>query len=163
PQHVDAMHLMGVLMCQVGQKEAAANLITYAISLKPNRSDFHCSLGNVLYLLGKLREGGDSYKRAMTLAYIKHMPFGFDEILRRPDDPRVIAEADPAPDIGLYKSQNMQDVFLDRWVFRGLEGGSFIDIGAHDGVTYSNSWFLEKKRGWRGVCIEPNPVVFKRL
>jgi FkbM family methyltransferase len=164
PDHVDAMHLMGVLMCQMGQREAAHNLIAYAISRKPNRADFHCSLGNVLYLLGRLREGGDAYKRAIILSYIKHMPFGFDEILRRADDPRVIAEAtDAVPAMGLYKSQNMQDVFLDRWVFRGTERGSFIDIGAHDGITYSNTWFFEKQRRWKGVCIEPNPGVFKRL
>ena len=164
PQHVDAMHLMGVLMCQVGQRDAAANLISHAIALKPNRSDFYCSLGNVLYLLGKLREGGDAYKRAMALSYLKHMPFGFDEILARADDPRAISETEGGtPDIGLYKSQDIQDLFLDRWVFRGLEGGTFVDIGAHDGVTYSNTWFFEKKRGWRGVCVEPNPVVYKRL
>jgi FkbM family methyltransferase len=164
PQHVDAMHLMGVLMCQVGQREAAANLISHAITLKPNRSDFHCSLGNVLYLLGKLREGGEAYKRAMALSYLKHMPFGFDEILARADDPRAISEASgEPPDIGLYKSQDIQDLFLDRWVFRGLEGGTFIDIGAHDGVTFSNTWFFEKKRGWQGICIEPNPAVYKRL
>jgi len=57
----------------------------------------------------------------------------------------------------------LQDLFLDRWVFRGFAGGSFVDIGAHDGITYSNSWFFEKVRGWKGVAIEPNPAVFKRL
>jgi len=164
PEHVDAMHLVGVLMCQVGQREAAASLISHAISLKPNRGDFYCSLGNVLYLLGKLREGGDAYKRAMSLSYLKHMPFGFDEILARADDPRAIAEArEAAPDIGLYKSQYIQDLFLDRWVFRGLEGGTFVDIGAHDGITFSNTWFFEKQRLWQGVCVEPNPAVYKRL
>jgi FkbM family methyltransferase len=164
PEHVEVIHLMGVLMCQIGQRDAAASLIAHAISLKPHRGDFHCSLGNVLYLLGKLREGGDAYKRAMALMYLKHIPFGFDEILARADDPRATAEAqDEPPDIGLYKSQAIQDLFLDRWVFRGLERGSFIDIGAHDGVTYSNTWFFETQRNWGGVCVEPNPNVYKRL
>jgi FkbM family methyltransferase len=54
-------------------------------------------------------------------------------------------------------------MFLDRWVFRELEAGRFIDIGAHDGLTYSNTWFFEKVRRWQGICIEPNPSVFKRL
>lgn len=164
PEHVDAMHLMGVLMCQVGQKEAAANLILKAITLKPTRSDFYCSLGNVLYLLGKLREGGDAYKQAMALTYLKHMPFGFDEILTRAGNPKFTAEAEAAaPDIGLYKSQYIQDLFLDRWVFRGLTGGVFVDIGAYDGVTFSNSWFFEKQRAWSGICVEPNATVCKRL
>jgi FkbM family methyltransferase len=164
PENVDAMHLMGVLLCQRDQKEAAAQLIVKAIQLRPNRSDFYCSLGNVLYLLGMLKEGGDAYKQAMALSYLKHLPFGFDEILVRAGDPRFTAEAEGAvPDISLYKSQDMQDLFLDRWVFRGFERGVFIDIGAHDGITSSNSWFFEKQRNWTGVCVEPNSAVFKRL
>lgn len=164
PEHVDAMHLLGVLLCQRDQKEAAAKLIMQAITRKPNRSDFYCSLGNVLYLLGMLKEGGDAYKQAMALTYLKHLPFGFDEILIRAGDPRFTAEAqEGAPNIALYKSQDMQDLFLDRWVFRGLENGVFVDIGAHDGITCSNTWFFEKQRNWRGVCVEPNSAVFKRL
>lgn len=164
PDTVDAMHLMGVLLCQRDQKEAAAKLIIQAIQRKPNRSDFYCSLGNVLYLIGMQKAGGDAYKQAMALTYLKHLPFGFDEILVRASDPRFTAESqEKVPDINLYKSQDMQDLFLDRWVFRGLEGGMFVDIGAHDGITSSNSWFFETQRNWRGVCVEPNPSVSKRL
>lgn len=39
----------------------------------------------------------------------------------------------------------------------------FLDIGAHDGVTYSNSYFFEKERNWTGICIEPIEKVFKSL
>ena len=42
------------------------------------------------------------------------------------------------------------------------ENGTFVDIGANDGVTFSNSLFFEKLN-WTGVCIEPNPVVFQKL
>src|SRR4249920_1449309 len=85
PTDVDAMHLMGVLFAQTAQYDVAAGLISRAIQLRPDRSDFHVTLGNVLYQQGKLREGGDSYKRAMYLSYLKHMPFGYDEILQRAD------------------------------------------------------------------------------
>ena len=62
-----------------------------------------------------------------------------------------------------YKSQYLQDILLDRWIFCGLTGGIFVDIGAHDGVAYSNSFVFERLRGWRGVCVEPNPAVFAQL
>jgi FkbM family methyltransferase len=39
---------------------------------------------------------------------------------------------------------------------------SFVDIGAHDGITYSNT-FLFALRGARGVCFEPIPTNFARL
>jgi FkbM family methyltransferase len=52
---------------------------------------------------------------------------------------------------------------LDRWIFGGISNGVFADIGAHDGVTYSNSLFFEKVRGWTGIAVEPNPDVYEKL
>jgi FkbM family methyltransferase len=62
-----------------------------------------------------------------------------------------------------YKSQYQQDQFIDKVVFNKKNKGFFIDIGAHDGVTFSNSFFFEKERNWDGICIEPNPSVFNIL
>jgi len=62
-----------------------------------------------------------------------------------------------------YSSQLGQDAFLDRCVFFGARDRVIVDVGAHDGVTFSNSLFFEQQRGWHAVCIEPNPTVFARL
>lgn len=62
-----------------------------------------------------------------------------------------------------YKSQYGQDKFLNEHVFKNKKNGVFIDIGAHDGVTYSNTYYFEKELGWTGICIEPHPVVFSQL
>jgi FkbM family methyltransferase len=62
-----------------------------------------------------------------------------------------------------YFSQIGEDEFLDNHVFGGMNGGTFVDIGAHDGVTFSNTYFFEKKRGWNGVCVEPIPEMFAKL
>lgn len=40
---------------------------------------------------------------------------------------------------------------------------TYVDIGAHDGISYSNTYFFEKFLGWKGICIEPNPNVFTEL
>lgn len=51
----------------------------------------------------------------------------------------------------------------DKWVadiFDWREGGFFIDVGAHDGVTHSNTYSLEKHHGWDGICIEPEATAF---
>lgn len=61
-----------------------------------------------------------------------------------------------------YCSQYKQDFFVDK-LFKKKKKGFFLDIGAHDGMSYSNSFFFEKKRNWKGICIEPNPTVFERL
>ena len=41
--------------------------------------------------------------------------------------------------------------------------GIFIDVGASDGITYSNTYDLEKLFNWTGICIEPHPNAFKNL
>lgn len=33
----------------------------------------------------------------------------------------------------------------------------FVEAGGHDGYTQSNSYYLERFRGWRGVLVEPMP------
>lgn len=33
--------------------------------------------------------------------------------------------------------------------------GFYIELGANDGVTQSNTYWLERKRGWTGLLIEP--------
>ena len=40
--------------------------------------------------------------------------------------------------------------------------GRFLDIGAYDGVTFSNTRALVE-RGWHGVCVEPSPTVLPGL
>ena len=62
-----------------------------------------------------------------------------------------------------YASQTRQDEFLDQSIFQGFHGGVFVDVGAHDGVSFSNTVMFERNRGWTGVCIEPNPTVFPQL
>jgi len=47
-------------------------------------------------------------------------------------------------------------------LLQDIESGTFIDIGANDGVTGSNSLLFEEK-GWQGICVEPHPLIFAKL
>ena len=60
-------------------------------------------------------------------------------------------------------SQAGQDRFIDQDIFGGKTGGVFVDIGGHDGVTGSNTWFLEKFRNWTGLCVEAAPTQFASM
>ncbi len=57
-----------------------------------------------------------------------------------------------------YYSQDGQDSYLDTTIFRGMNRGIFVDVGAYDGFEISNSLFFEKHRQWTGLCVEPNPI-----
>lgn len=62
-----------------------------------------------------------------------------------------------------FYSQYRQDKFLYNNIFNKKRNGVFIDIGAHDGITFSNSYFFEKELNWKGICIEPIYEVFEEL
>lgn len=51
---------------------------------------------------------------------------------------------------------------LDRLMLERLpDEGTFLEVGANDGYSQSNTYYLERRRGWRGVLIEPLPSLFR--
>jgi hypothetical protein len=48
-------------------------------------------------------------------------------------------------------------------LFRKKRNGFFVDLAANDGIGSSNSYSLEKRFGWTGLCIEPNPIYWSNL
>lgn len=62
-----------------------------------------------------------------------------------------------------YYSQYNQDEFLNKEIFKNKERGTFVDIGAHNGISLSNTFFFEKELNWTGLCIEPNPRLYNIL
>jgi FkbM family methyltransferase len=51
----------------------------------------------------------------------------------------------------LHDMDRKLDAIIDR------DGGYFIEAGANDGYRQSNTYWLERFRGWRGLLIEPMP------
>lgn len=62
-----------------------------------------------------------------------------------------------------YFSQFGQDSYLNEHVFKNARDGVFVDVGAYDGISGSNTLFFEKFLGWRGLCIEPDRLQFQKL
>lgn len=57
----------------------------------------------------------------------------------------------------MYKSQIRQDEYISKFIFNEKKNGFFIELGAVDGITHSNTYYFEKELGWKGLCIEANP------
>ena len=47
--------------------------------------------------------------------------------------------------------------------YNNKTNGFFIEIGASDGLTLSNTYLLETKYNWKGICCEPIPINFQKL
>ena len=59
-------------------------------------------------------------------------------------------------------SQIGQDVAVLKF-YNQKHNGYFIELGAYDGITLSNTYLLEKKYLWNGICIEPLHKYFIKL
>jgi FkbM family methyltransferase len=63
----------------------------------------------------------------------------------------------------MYHSQCEEDITLNREYFKNKRNGTYIELGALDGLLYSNTKFFQDQLGWSGVLIEPHPIQFQRL
>ncbi len=59
----------------------------------------------------------------------------------------------------MYSQNKEEEVILN---YFGSSTGVFIDIGANDGITFSNTRALAE-RNWQGVLVEPSPKAFFKL
>jgi len=57
-------------------------------------------------------------------------------------------------------SQNNEEQIIQRYF--GTYKGTFLDIGANDGMTLSNTFALANS-GWKGTLVEASPAAFERL
>jgi FkbM family methyltransferase len=62
----------------------------------------------------------------------------------------------------MYFSQIKQDLNVLNF-YKHKHNGYFVDIGANDGKYISNTYLLEKKYNWNGICIEPAPNEYDKL
>jgi FkbM family methyltransferase len=58
-------------------------------------------------------------------------------------------------------SQYQEEFYIARY-FKDKTDGTFLDIGANDGITFSNTAYLARI-GWNGVCVDASPRAFESL
>jgi FkbM family methyltransferase len=65
----------------------------------------------------------------------------------------------------VYHGQYKQDQHLNDSFFKNKKSTDekplyFLEAGADDGISLSNTYFYEKELGWKGLLFEPNPDMF---
>jgi FkbM family methyltransferase len=67
--------------------------------------------------------------------------------------------------MSIYSNTNSKGIpiqtILDT-LFEQKTHGTFVELGAYDGLFQSNTAYLEFERGWTGVLIEPSPDKFQQ-
>lgn len=64
--------------------------------------------------------------------------------------------------LGRFYGQCGEDEYVYNRYFKEKRNGVFLEMGAFDGVTYSNTKFFEDTLGWTGVLIEPIPDKYRQ-
>jgi FkbM family methyltransferase len=62
-----------------------------------------------------------------------------------------------------YYGQHYEDAELNNRYFKNKRNGTYVEIGALDGVLLSNTKFFEESLGWSGILVEPHPYKFEEL
>jgi protein O-GlcNAc transferase len=67
PNHVDALHLVGLVAYQTGAYQSAVEWIARAVALRDDRADLQANLGESYRALGKLAEAESHLRRALSI------------------------------------------------------------------------------------------------
>lgn len=64
-----------------------------------------------------------------------------------------------------FYSQHGEDKHMYEKYLRDLKikNPIYLELGAMDGINYSNTYFFEKYLDWHGILIEPHPINFNEL
>ena len=126
PANPDAWHLLGTIEIARGNFTAAHDLITKALSLKPDCAMFHHNLGYVLGALSRMPEAVTAYRKAVELApdYAEAL-FNLSQMVRvKPDDP-IVAQVNR-----LTGKPGLSD--RDRCFIEFAAGKVHANLGHHD-------------------------------
>jgi FkbM family methyltransferase len=61
-----------------------------------------------------------------------------------------------------FYSQIEQDKYYIENIIKYKSNGIFLEIGGYDGITGSNTYFLEKYLNWDGIVVECNPTLVEK-
>lgn len=171
-----AQNKKGNQLKREGKLEQAIACYQKAIEINPQWALSYFNLGQALVRQEKFDEAIEAYRKAIEINP-KPPKFhqGLKDLLQQKklalkskkintikgkslDLPEVIKKFNSLK----YKGQLLQD----KWVVmmtQGKQKGVFLEIGSSDGIGLNNTFCLEKKFSWSGMCVEPNPDLFKKL
>ena len=62
----------------------------------------------------------------------------------------------------IRKSYSLNKLDMKLLPYLNFRNGLFVEVGANDGISQSNTLFFEKCMGWRGLLIEAIPSLFTK-
>ncbi len=126
--------------------EIATRMWKELLLLFPENNNYLINLGNTYYEQKNYHEGDAVFENLRQ---------------KFPEEPAIVPHF-RRKKVGFF-AQNGQDWYVTEVLFNRKTNGIFVDVGAHAGINFSNTYYLERELGWSGIAVEPNPSVFKKL
>ncbi|KAK9866147.1 hypothetical protein WJX84_002252 [Apatococcus fuscideae] len=60
-------------------------------------------------------------------------------------------------------SNDLEDEYAVDFFFYNKKHGTYLEMGGYDGLTFTNTLYLNKALGWRGMLIEASPQQYYRM
>ncbi|XP_076760564.1 uncharacterized protein LOC143429061 [Xylocopa sonorina] len=76
--------------------------------------------------------------------------------IHNPNEPSDLENAEP-------EDPSMGQASVIRKILQNKKNGFFVECGAYDGVTRSNTFVLERLLNWTGLLIEADPLNFSKM
>jgi len=72
--------------------------------------------------------------------------------------PEILPPVPQASAAPLYWGLQNLDQQIEKYL--DFDDGFYVELGANDGLRFSNTYYYETQRGWHGILIEPTPNRF---
>jgi FkbM family methyltransferase len=157
---------IGETLAKQGQLDGAINHFLKASEIRPYFYKFQSNLAQAFIAKNLLDEAITCYRKSLALKpYSGWDCYGLAEALYKQKEwQEAVSFYKRAADISprLFKRSfglNQLDIKLSDYL--NFDNGFFIEAGANDGMTQSNTVFLERYRNWTGILVEPIPDLAK--
>ncbi len=172
PDNVNGMHLLAQVYRRTGRAAMGLDLAARAAERYNGTPELQNLLGEMLFDQGRSDEAAAALRRAIKLRpdyaeahYNLGRVDGAAKLGTRPTDPDVALRGRAnigEPDAMIFSCFGEQEIA--RNILTQIPGvvEYCLDIGAGDGVAYSNSYALFRS-GWRGAVFEAGAKRFARL
>jgi len=159
-------HNLGEVLAQQGKLDDAVNNFRKAVEIQPYFYKFQSSLGKTLHKKNLLDSAISCYRKALALKPYSGLDcYNLAEALYKEKEweeavtfYKRAAKVCPQK---FKKSFGLNGLDLKLADYLNFENGFFVEAGANNGISQSNTVFLERYRNWTGILIEPIPDLAK--
>ncbi|MGD1711995.1 FkbM family methyltransferase [Dapis sp. BLCC M172] len=167
PFSVEAYHKLGDICYSQGQIEKSIRSYKIAIELQPDLAIVYAKLGKIYSQKGELQQAIAYYQKVITLEpQSADIYWSIGHILEQQGrlfEAKIYQQKalEIKPDL-IRNSFALNQLDLKLTSYLTWEYGFFIEAGANDGISQSNTLYFEKYKNWQGILVEAIPELAEK-